>query len=110
MHDAGADDADGGPLLAIAKRTVNSEMYVLTLLLLMSGDVESHPGPARNPRGICEKKVYDRQMAKCCNDCNIWTHRKCIGMPPSEYHRLGISEQDWLCNHGGRGAVKRRWR
>ena len=77
--------------LSMSKRTVNGGLYAFTVVLLMSGDVEIHPGPVQNPCGICDQSVRVNQMAICCDSCNTWSHRRCTD-------RTGNSEQDWFCN------------
>ena len=60
-----------------------SHFSVLILLLLLSGDVESNPGPSGSPgvvRCICDSKVESGRMVEC-SSCRFWVHSKCIKLP-----------------------------
>ena len=51
----------------------------LAALLLLSGDVESNPGPRSIafPCGICSKSCREGQLAIQCDTCDTWIHKKC---------------------------------
>ena len=67
-------------------------------LLLLSGDVESNPGPVRYPCTVCSKPVRSNQRGIECSMCGKWTHAKCCGVSPEEYLRLGECEDElWYC-------------
>lgn len=80
-------------------RSVNKYVYIITVLLLISGDINPNPGPRtpQFPCGVCTKAVKDNQAALCCDGCNVWSHRKCIQMPLSEYRIIGNTNMDWYC-------------
>ena len=67
------------------------------MVLLLSGDVESNPGPhpSMYPCGICELGVTWSRLAVCCDNCDIWYHKSCISMNSQEYDR--IETTDWNC-------------
>ena len=67
------------------------------MVLLMSGDVESNPGPhpSMYPCSICELGVNWSRLAVCCDNCDIWYHKSCISMNSQEYDR--IETTDWNC-------------
>ena len=48
------------------------------LLLLLSGDIEVHPGPSATfPCSVCHQKVADSERALCCDACDQWVHVTC---------------------------------
>jgi len=50
----------------------------LRLLLLLSGDIELHPGPSvLHPCGVCTLEVADSHKALCCDMCDQWVHVAC---------------------------------
>ena len=67
-------------------------------LLLLSGDIETNPGPVRYPCTMCGKPVKSNQRGIECSRCEKWTHAKCCGVSPEEYLRLGECEDElWYC-------------
>ena len=52
------------------------------LLLMLSGSVETNPGPARIkfPCGECRLPVKNNQNSINCDNCQQWYHQKCTGM------------------------------
>ena len=70
--------------------------WMIAALLLCSGDVESNPGPVRNPCNVCSKSVRATQQGASCDSCEMWTHADCCGI--DEYHRLqSLEEFSWKC-------------
>ena len=67
------------------------------MIILLSGDIATNPGPIRFPCGSCAKPVRSNQHGLQCNDCNIWTHRTCLSMNKDEYMRLSNSDEYWFC-------------
>ena len=55
------------------------------ILLLLSGDIASNPGPVKFPCGICNKPVRKNQRGIQCEDCIMWHHIKCIDLLVNEY-------------------------
>ena len=81
--------------------SVNKFVRTMTLLLLLSGDVASNPGPRqpRHPCGTCSYAVGTRQRAIQCDECDFWTHLTCIPhMTNAQYYELGNSDEPWFCN------------
>ena len=67
-------------------------------LLLLAGDIEKNPGPARFPCTVCRKPVKRNQRGIECSKCAHWTHAKCGGVSPEEYVKVGEREDEpWLC-------------
>ena len=66
------------------------------VLLLISG-LESNPGPVKYPCGICSKPCRWNQKAVACDECDQWTHAKCLGITNSMYNDLANSSVAWYC-------------
>ena len=50
------------------------------LSILVSGDIQSNPGPTRkisNPCTVCKKGVIKSSKAVSCDECDLWTHIRC---------------------------------
>ena len=71
----------------------------LVLLLLLSGDIQSNPGPRppKFPCGICAKAVKWDHMhpSVCCDSCDVWYHQHCMAMPDAVYQ--GLKNVSWEC-------------
>ena len=64
-----------------------SSLYALTKLkfskhhsyfkypLILSGDINLHPGPVKYPCSVCAKPVRKRIIS--CEKCGLWLHKKC---------------------------------
>ena len=70
--------------------------------LLISGDVETNPGPRQPkfPCGECGRACTDYRGAKAsilCETCNTWHHADCVGISASFLSLLGRSEIPWEC-------------
>ena len=64
------------------------------ILLLLAGDIEQNPGPAvKYPCGHCTKPAKTDCVA--CDTCDTWYHRKCVGMRPEIFRKLGNAS--WHC-------------
>ena len=72
-------------------------LHLLILTLLISGDIETNPGPVRCPCGICNRAVASNHRAVCCDDCNSWIHIKCANISPEHYEHLKTSNCTWIC-------------
>ena len=75
----------------------------LAALLLLSGDVESNPGPRSIafPCGICSKSCREGQLAIQCDTCDIWIHKKCSKINRSIWPTLKGTSLTWECIHCG---------
>lgn len=72
---------------------------LLLHLLLLSGDIETQPGPRppKFPCLVCSKAVKQRDPAVCCDTCEKWTHTKCMGMNTAVYTGLMTESVSWHC-------------
>ena len=71
------------------------------LLVLLSGDVQLHPGPVKFPCAICSRPVASNHRALQCDYCDFWCHIKCVAVPPTKYNELIGSVTSWICPHCG---------
>ena len=65
---------------------------LLSLILLLCGDVHCNPGPInwKNPCASCNKPVRANQEGLFCEVCLYWNHRKCVGISAEDYYLLGL--------------------
>ena len=83
-------------------RPASHSSYATLLVLLLSGEIELHPGPITRrskifPCGYCQLLVDWSHPALCCNECDIWFHCSCMEVGSSEYNRLHDSSLSWDC-------------
>ena len=85
----------------------------LVILLLLSGQVETNPGPSTNtsqpdhPCAICQDKVLDSDAALLCDGCGYWCHISCVGISTSSYQYLASKSRSfsWICAKCGSSNV-----
>ena len=83
--------------------TDNKNWTMFACLLLLSGDIQSNPGPANvshiYPCGLCEMPVtWEHLDGIACDGCSIWHHRSCIELCSADYDLLARhSHIQWLC-------------
>ena len=74
---------------------------LLSLTLLLSGDIQLNSGP-RNisvyPCGLCDYPVTWNCSGVACDSCNIWFHASCIELCSNDYELLNRSNVQWLCH------------
>lgn len=78
------------------KRSKNLTRFVTTLLLL-SGDIQLNPGPAKYPCGQCSKPVKSNQRGILCDFCDVWFHARCLNIDKIAYNALANSSCVWGC-------------
>ena len=76
--------------------------YVILLLLLLAGDIETNPGPRtpKYPCGECKKACTSykgSQASILCDSCNSWFHSKCVGLIDVVFDTLGRCDLPWEC-------------
>ena len=81
------------------KPAPNGRQLFLLLILLLSGDIESNPGPrqVKFPCGVCEKAVKWKQRAIACENCSKWYHVECMQMSTNTYEVLANTSLEWIC-------------
>ena len=74
-------------------------IYISTLLVSQSTNVEANPGPAvsQYPCGYCKLEVTWSQKGIYCDECGIWYHTDCQGIGDGTYDKLSESKHVWLC-------------
>ena len=83
-------------VLSKVKRTLNN--HSIFFLILTSGDIETNPGPIKDPCSICLKTVTSRHRAVSCDSCNLWSHIKCTHMSLNEYKSLQLKNSfNFMC-------------
>ena len=61
-------------LYALSKFKYSKHYWYLQYLLLLSGDINLHPGPIQYPCSVCTRAV--RKSVVCCDKCGLWVHKK----------------------------------
>ena len=77
----------------------NKTAAICTLIIILSGDVQTNPGPIKYPCGTCQRPVATNHRAMACDLCNTWVHIKCCGMTPREYENFQAQGDNlsWMC-------------
>ena len=58
-------------------------------ILLLSGDIQSNPGPANTCHcTVCQRRVRNNDAAVRCDSYQNWSHTNCVGILEDEYQRL----------------------
>ena len=75
---------------------------ILTLILLLAGDIELNPGPVIQkaavwPCGVCQYPVNWEQEGVACDGCSLWHQRSCLSMCSNDYRDLEGTNVVWLC-------------
>ena len=61
--------------LEISKLKSSKHHWYFKYLLILSGDINLHPGLVQYPCSVCVKPVRKRLIS--CEKCGFWTHKKC---------------------------------
>ena len=62
-------------LYALTKLKFSKHHSYFKYLLILSGDINLHPGPVKYPCSECAKPVRKRIIF--CEKCGLWIHKKC---------------------------------
>ena len=79
-------------------------LYISFLLVTLSNDVQTHPGPRipKYPCGSCGKAVRNNQNSIQCEACLTWHHIECQGMNVKIHQIMGDHESySWSCLNCG---------
>ena len=84
-------------LFALSKLKLRKYDSFFKFILLLSGDINLHPGPIQNPCKLCSKSV--NQKVIFCQKCNFWFHKKCeIPDDKALYNELKLNKNIvYLC-------------
>ncbi len=64
--------------------------------LIVSGDINLHPGPDKC--SVCAKTIAVNHRALSCDHCGDWCHIKCGNVKPKEYKTYQKMENfNWIC-------------
>ena len=61
--------------LELSKLKSSKHHWYFKYLLVLSGDINLHPGPVQYPCSMCAKPVRKRFIL--CEKCGLWIHKKC---------------------------------
>ena len=95
------------PSVFRANYTTSSDpKYHILLTLLLSGQIETNPGPQGAndstvhsfPCGVCTEECGWSRASICCDQCEVWFHQDCMGLGDSTLSRLDGSKVSWFCN------------
>ena len=77
-----------GVLSSSHPSTCRSATAFKIMLIILSGDVELHPGPTKSipafPCTMCSAEVSDDDWALECDKCNQWSHIECCDINDEE--------------------------
>ena len=77
-------------LYALSKLKFSKRLWYFKYLLLLSGDINLHPGPVKCPCLVCSRSVRKREIS--CDKCGLWVHKKCKSSTNSG------NEHPFICN------------
>ena len=73
--------------------------FVDTNKLIRDGDIQTNPGPVKNPCGHCRRPVAKNHRALRCTGCFLDIHIKCGNISPA-YHQQCVQQNlQWLCSN-----------
>lgn len=89
----------------IYRRLINHLAYLSMMLILISNDVNPHPGPGCSdtnetvyPCGTCDQPVTWQERGIVCDTCNQWYHISCQSMQTKSYlEHANDSAIAWDC-------------
>ena len=61
--------------LDFSKLEFSKHYWYFKYLLMLSGDINLHPGPVQYPCSVCAKPVKKRLIS--CEKCGLWIHKRC---------------------------------
>ena len=96
----------GGTVLLYPTVSKHSKLLVMTLLLLLAGDVETNLGPDSTlsssfPCGLCGVDANWLNGGIACENCDRWYHKSCADLSLSSFNRMANTSLVWVrkqCN------------
>ena len=61
--------------LEFSELKFSKHYWYFKYLLILSGDINLHPGPVQYPCSVCAKPVKKRLIS--CEKCGLWIHKRC---------------------------------
>ena len=74
-------------------------LYLSLVLFEASWDIETNPGPDPTiyPCGVCTQPVtFTSGWSVCCDSCDIWSHKDCLGMTTTLFEHLKKPDVMWI--------------
>ena len=71
--------------------------YLSAILVSNACDVATNPGPPKFPCNICKKAVRWTTPGVCCDTCDQWFHKACMGMNSCIYESLASNNVSRQC-------------
>jgi hypothetical protein len=68
---------------------------LLFISTILSGDVETNPGPTRVNCGVCTETIRAMSNPITCSGCSTQHHSQCIG---TRHQQIACRLPDWRCN------------
>ena len=87
----------GLPRKPMAHRSKHVYLCLSAILVSNACDVATNPGPHKFPCTICKKAVHWTTPGVCCDTCDQWFHRACMGMNTCVYEILASNNVSWQC-------------
>ena len=69
----------------------------LVLLLLLSGQIRTNPGPIEGNCDVCENKIGKNGKTINCEKFKFLCHFQCIGFSENYYILINQSVFSWIC-------------
>ena len=83
-------------LFALSKLKLRNYDSFFKFIILLSGDINLHPGPTQNPCKICSNPVNLKIIF--CQKCNFWFHKKCeLPDDKAMYNELKLNKNVLYC-------------
>ena len=86
-------------LYALSKLKYKNRNNLCRYLLLLSGDIESNPGPG-DSCSVCDRKMAVRHKVLCCWQCESWVHKKCADISETHYKSIKNKENGVIFDCG----------
>ena len=74
----------------------HSPLILISMLLLISGDIRPNPGPI-DACSVCSRRVvtWGNRSIQCTN-CSLWVHLSCSGLSPADFRKISPGHS-WTC-------------
>ena len=87
--------------IPLKKQRASSLSYLCFILISLSADIETNPGPTDYPCGNCALEVCDTDPAINCDECGQWFHIYCQSIGQDTYDDLVNTDRSfsWVCSN-----------